>query len=168
MRPKLTLKRLKIKGNFTKTFNETLDIEIRNAARAWLKIVMTHVPVWTGMAAGSLIPLGQYLRIAIPIHRNPSADTHGYQWRSEAQGIPLGHFRFEHRKTSVTFWFSTDVAHYNINELFDPRPDIHLIHDAPWHSWEHGRVAFFDYLHKNLPQKLPKLKNYIETSELHV
>jgi hypothetical protein len=167
MKPKLALKGLKFnKEAYSKALDEVLDIQIRQAARAWLRAVYPLVPVWTGESRGSLIPLGQYLRIAIPIVRNPSADRHGYSWRNEAHGIPKGHFNFEHLKTLVRFSFSTDVKQYIINEESNPNPPIHLIHSAPWKSFEAGREAFFAYLRENLSKKLPQLKKYVEFYDL--
>jgi hypothetical protein len=168
MKAKLSLKSLKVSGRFTKTLEDVLETQIRQAARAWLREVITHVPVYTGMARGSLIPLGQFLRVAIPINRNPSADEHGYSWRSQAQGISLGHFSFTRTKTTIQFHFSTSVPHFIINELFDVSDTIHLIEPTPWHSFEFGKDAFFNYLNSNLPQKLPKLSKYIEASDLYI
>ncbi len=54
-------------GRYTKTLDKSMNVQLRQAARAWLRAVILKVPVWTGMSRGSLRPLGAFLRVAVPI-----------------------------------------------------------------------------------------------------
>jgi hypothetical protein len=168
MKTKIKLKVMKLSdGKYTETFNTALETQIRQAARAWLRTVITRVPVYSGMARGSLIPLGQYLRVAIPIHPTESSKRHGYKKDRISEGEAKGGFDFSKTKTLFKFHFSTDVAHYQFNEFNDPRPIIKLQHEPiPWHSMEAGRESFDQYLAENLPDKIPKLSKYIVSEEI--
>lgn len=167
MKAKLALKGLKLnKEKYLKTVNEQLDIAIRNAARAWLRAVLTRVPVYTGEARGSLVPLGQFLKVAVDTTPNPNARAHGHK-SGRAEGEAQGHFQFEHLKTLIRFVFETDVLHYILNEKFNMNPPIHLTHlPRPWDSMTVGKEAFFEYLRTDLPKRLPSLGNYIEGFDL--
>lgn len=155
------------KDAYLKNLKETLEKENRQAARAWLRaIVLDHdlPPVWTGEARGSLRPLGQFLRVAIPIKPSNSkgalyAMAHGHT--AEA-GAAQGHFKLGvEGKARVVFEFSTDVVHYFINEFYNVKPPIHLIKPGPYHSFEKGKKAYDAYIKENLFKNLPKLHSYI-------
>jgi hypothetical protein len=169
---KVTIKMVYIKlnkGDFTKTLIESLETQNRQAARAWLKAVITRVPIWTGMAQGSLRPLGQYLRVAIPITPSSSpraqiAIAHG---QNITAGEAMGHFQFKvEAGKRIVFIYKTDVIHYLINEFYDVRPEIHLTHEpVPWFSFRVGKAAYKQYLTENLKKKIPKIKSFL-TSEI--
>lgn len=167
MRAKLQLKGLKLnKEKYLKTLNDQLDVAVRQAARAWLKAVLTRVPSYTGMARGSLLPLGQFLHVAVPTSLSPNAKAHGHKSRV-AEGQSLGHFKFEHLKTVVNFIFETEVLHFILNDKFDMNPPIHLTHlPRPWDSMTVGKEAFFAFLKEDLPNRIPKLGSYVESFDL--
>lgn len=170
MKIKIKLVYLKLnQGAFTKALTESLEVQNRQAARAWLKAVLTKVPVWTGEARGSLRPLGQFLRVAIPI--SPiSASREAKRAISEGHtaeaGEAQGHFQFKNEGGKrFVFIFNTDVAHYLINEFYNVKPPINLIQPAPWFSFRAGKIAYKQYLSDNLKQKIPKIKSFL-TSEV--
>ena len=169
MKVKIKLVYLKLnKGAFTKTLTEAIEVQSRQAARAWLKAVLTKVPTWTGEARGSLKPLGQFLRVAVPITPSPSkwarrAIAEGHTAES---GEAQGHFQFKNEGgTRFVFIFKTDVVHYLINEFYNVKPPINLIDPAPWFSLRAGKKAYTEYLNTNLKQKIPKIKSFL-TSEI--
>jgi len=146
--------------NYRKQFDKDIEKHMHAAAREWLLAVYPLVPVWTGMARGSLIPLGAFLNVPIPIDRNPSADAHGLIDRGFWDGIPLGKFQFRFTRTQFRFHFSTDVEHYMENELNVAPSYLHLINPTPWHSFEAGAEAFKAYVESTLIPGLPKIKKY--------
>ncbi len=165
--------RIKIKGlkidtrGFTKTFNEALDTQLRQAARAWLKEVIIHVPIWLGTSRGSLIPLGQFLRVAIPITPNPKA--HPRAGLGPTAGTAQGFFEFKHLEKGVTFTFRTEVFHFIQNELYPHDPEVfHLIEQTPWKSFRYGRQAFDKYLQENLKNKIPKIKDFVIREDIYI
>lgn len=154
-------------GEWTKALVEALEVQNRQAARAWLRTVITKVPVWTGEARGSLRPLGQFLRVAVPI--SPSSS----KWAQKAireghtaeAGAAQGQFEFKvEAGRRLLFVFSSDVVHYLINEYYDVSDKIHLINEVPWYSIKAGNAAYKQYLATNLKDKIPKLKSYITRS----
>ncbi len=155
------------RGSFTKTFNEAIDKEVRMAARAWLRAVMQEVPVYLGAARGSLIPLGQFLRVAVPISPNPNAKPRAGLGPEE--GARQGRFEFKHLQKVVSFSFSTNVAHYIFNEYNEaPNPPFRLIHETPWHSFEKGIEAFESYLTENLQKNIPKITDYLLREDIYL
>ena len=152
-------------GQYTKALFDALDIQVRQAARAWLRAIILsgRVPVWTGTARGSLLPLGQYLRVAVPI--SPIMAVR--KGMGPSVGASLGQFQFV-RGYYSEFHFTSNVKHYAINELHDPRPLIHLIHEPiPWQSFDLGKKAFRQYIKENLTAKLPRIESYTMRGTVH-
>jgi hypothetical protein len=141
---------------YTKTLDANMEIQTRQAARAWLRAVIEKVPVWTGMARGSLKPIGGFLKIAIPI--SPVAVRKGM---GPAAGASRSTFFFGKSGTKYQFRFNENVLHYAINEFFDVNPPIHLTHPGEWHSFEAGAKAWQDYIENVLPGRLPKFEDII-------
>jgi hypothetical protein len=170
MKVKIKLVYLKLdKGAFTKTFTEAMETQNRQAARAWLRAVLIKVPVWTGEAKGSLRPLGQFLKVAVPI--GPISTTREAkraisEGHTVAAGEGQGHFQFKNEDGKrFVFIFKTDVVHYLINEFYNVKPPINLIQPVPWFSLRAGKAAYKQYLNDNLKQKIPKIKSFL-TSEI--
>lgn len=144
------------KGQYTKALFDTLDTQNRQAARAWLRAVLLRVPVFTGQARGSLKPLGQFLKVAVPI--NPVAHRSGY---GPEYGASQSSFEFT-RGYITEFVFNEAVIHYLINEFYDVNPPIHLTHSPrPWASFEQGKLAYRAYLKQYLKEKLPQISKYM-------
>jgi hypothetical protein len=155
---------------FSKTAIETLDTQMRNAAREFLRAAIPRVPIDTGMAVGSFLNIGRFLRIAVPIGPGPYSRKHP-NWKTpqtytHTDGTkmpktpesganlstdPAQAFRREGEK--VSFDFRSDVYHYMLN-------DIGLKY-GPWHSFSAGRAAFEEYTREILPGKLPKVYEFI-------
>lgn len=152
------------KERYIKDFKEVLETQNRQAARAWLREVILNVPVWTGEARGSLRPLGQFLKVAVPISPSSSkwARRAIAQGHTAEAGAQQGQFEFRvEPPLRIIFEYETQVIHYLINEFYNVNPPIHLIQPAPWLSHEKGRVAYQNYINTNLKNKLPNLKSYI-------
>lgn len=149
-------------------FAFALDRAIKKAmlagARAFLEVTYPRVPVYTGMARGSLFNLGRLVNVNIPI--NPTLDTKQLaaekrRGRSIAHGKKLGTpSRKIIQKTKNTkgqvqwqFRFNSDVEHYRINEIY------HVIPSGPWESFAAGRDAFF--IAYRLSFVYPKLNKYV-------
>ena len=133
-----------------------LDEQNKMAAREWLKAVILRVPVFTGEARGSLLPLANFLNESIPIH--PVAQKKGH---SIASGAAQSSFEFTNGPI-FDFIFTEDVAHYKINEYYDVNPPIHLTHlPRPWASFLVGKEAYKNYIERYLVANLPVIKDYL-------
>lgn len=149
---------------YRKTLDEALQTQLRQAARAWLRAVIPLVPVYTGMARGTLAPLGRFLKIAVPI--DPVAIR---QNKSPSLGAARSDFEFAASGGVYDFQWIQDVLHYTINEYNDMSGILPLKNPTPWHSIAAGNNAFDRYVREVLPGKLPKLGHFIhlETSTIH-
>jgi hypothetical protein len=141
---------------YTKTLDKYMEVQMRQAAREWLRAVIQKVPVWTGMSRGSLKPLGAFLRVAIPI--SPVEFRKGM---GPEAGARRSTFFFGRKNTKYKFYFNENVLHYTMNEFFNVNPPIHLIHPGQWHSFEAGEDAFEAYVKDVLPGRLPKFEDVI-------
>ncbi len=140
-----------------KTLDAALQTQMRQAARAWLRAVIPHVPVWTGMAASSLKPLGRYLNVAVPIKPRVTRSD-----KTPEKGRQQQHFEFENNGYVYTFRWTTEVLHYKLNEYFPSK--LKLIHETPWNSTVHGDAAYRKYMRDVLPLRIPRAIDYISSS----
>ncbi len=143
---------------YTKTLDENMKIQVRQAAREWLRAVIQKVPVWAGSSRGSLQPLGRFLRVAIPI--NPRVTLPG---RGPSVGAQQSDFSFDSPRRGVyEFAFDEQVAHYRINEFFDVTQfGFKLLNPTPWHSFVAGEAAFQRYVEDVMPGRLPRIEDSI-------
>lgn len=163
------IKGLKLnKGKFVKTFDEDMKVQIRQAARAWLRDIIEHIPVYSGMSIASLLPLGGYLHVAIPINVNPSSLTHRYG--NEPHGIAAGQlaggYAFLDDNFKYTFQFSTDVPQFIINDISTGLGSPPLLNPTPWNATEQAGFAFQNYLNENLKERVPKVSDFVYTQTI--
>lgn len=162
---KVDVKILKFdKKGYTEALGKAVEVQVRQAAREWLRAVIIEVPVYSGQAASSLVPLSQYLRIAIDT--SPTENARERKLDGRSLGRSQGHYSFDHTDTIYTFSFSTEVPHYLINEFNTGLGQPPLIHPTPWKSMTYGKIAFQNYLKSNLKDKIPKISKYITTVKI--
>lgn len=118
----------------------------RLAAKDFVNAAVSLVPVVTGMARGSLIPLANWAGTSITIGGTPQI---GYlpSGRQVLKGPDLGAkqarkppyiFRVGNR---YIFEFDNRVFHYWLNDLFAMNYK-HGQLPTPWRSFEYGMIAF--------------------------
>ena len=146
---------------FSRTLRKELSTQTRQAARAFLRRTIVKIPVDTGQARGTFLPLGRFLRVAVPIggaqpEANKSASTGSsgekqmlFQFSLDNQGS-----YFEIEPQLFYFWWNDFFAHHY------PKGQL----PTPWESLEAGKDAFIDYMRNVAPSRLPKLKDFIVTS----
>lgn len=152
-----------VKG-YRKSYDDEMKIQMRQAAREWLRAVYPHVPVYTGMARSSLKPLGRLLKVAIPITQSKNGRKRERPGYSRSDGEAQGVFSFGDNENGVyTFSFDTQVLHYYLNDTFDTKGAgmFNLINKTPWESAEYGEKAFRTYVEKVMPGRLPRIADHI-------
>ncbi len=144
---------------YTKTLDKQLGIIIREAAREWLRAVITFAPsrggfpVWSGMAKSTLKPLGRFLRVAVPVTPEEGAPDR------RSMGEEDSSFEISDTNGKYTFAWSNTVFHYYLHEFglvarnTEPK--------GPWQSIKHGERAMIRYVEQALVKKLPKVGKYI-------
>jgi hypothetical protein len=140
--------------SYTEAMEAIVRTQMRQAAREWLRAVIPRVPVWTGMARGTLQPLGRFLKVAVPIH--PVAVRPGM---GPGVGARKSHFSFPERDHRFYFQWSTDVFHFIQNEFYQaPNPPFRLRHPTPWNAILAGKAAFDRYVAEVLPGRLRRVR----------
>ena len=157
------------KGAYIAALNEALAEELKNAMRAWLKAVFRRVPVYTGMARGSLLPIARFLGEQVPItpkaRGNASTQLYGRRVRaSPEEGARRTTFKFDSRIGRHEVTIDIGVIHYLINEF--NRVSLPLRKPGPWRSFEAGRKAYKAYLKKNLRKKVPRITKFITRTKV--
>jgi hypothetical protein len=148
-------------GRFTKTLDKTMEVQLRQAARTWLRAVILRVPVWTGTARGTLRPLGQFLRVSIPI--SPVKFKKGF---GPDVGARKSLYDFSKRGTTYAFEFDQELAYYSLNDFF--QVNLPLRNPTPWGSFKAGEAAFNKYIATELPKRLPKVEDILTQTEIHI
>jgi hypothetical protein len=162
------------KGGWTKKLEEQGFVLMREAMREWVRAVIVKIPVWSGMARGSVkfakgragpgtgVFLHQFLRVTIPI--NPVANSWRWNKNPEAGG-KQARWTLTFSKNQYRFTYNNDVVHFLINEFFDGPPPSFT---RPWHSMEAGRTAMINYIAANKNKMLPKIKDFTTTTTVTV
>jgi hypothetical protein len=145
---------------FNKTLDDAMQLALRQAIRSWMRAVLQNVPVYSGMARGSLravksIPgLGN---IAVPIR--PTQNALERVGDRRAEGLALGKASLTANNFRYTFSFESGVPHYRLNEFLNMNRFIRLRSQTPWGSLEFGASVFFNRLHLILKSKFPKIED---------
>ena len=149
-----------------KTIEKVGELQLRSAARAFVKAAIVKVPVDTGMARGSFLNIGRFLKIAIPIPKRRTRHKDGspilYYHRPGSKGIPktpeaganLSVYSFKKLGPGkMNFEFQSKVLHYVLEDRIG-------IHSQRWGSFEAGRNAFIKEL-RNLKKRLPRVEAFL-------
>lgn len=144
---------------FTSNLDKQLGIALRQATRAWLRTWLSEgVPEETGMARASFKPLGQLLRVAVPI----KAKRKPYYSKLEGgiQNINLGiekqSFELGDRNFIYSFSWKTETLHYFLSQFYNGKftPGEFVI--------EQAGEAFLQYLDSNLRTRVPSVFQYLK------
>lgn len=156
------------KGKFTKDLEERADALVRNAARVFIRTLITRIPIWTGFTMGSIKfaqgnngDLHAFLGIAVPIggtHRTPRYYYPPNRVR-RIRKIPenagkYANYSFTNSRHIYQFSFRDDVVQFLINEFYS-----NVSPTSPWNSLKVARDAFEDYLVQHV-RGLPKVIDY--------
>ena len=162
-----TVKTLGFDANgYTVAMKKQLEIAYRKAAAEFLRAAIPLVPVDTGMARGSFLNIGRFLRVAVPISPKPRKTAKLYYHRGafspgERMNPELGasystkvEDLFKWKANKLSFQFNTRVYHYNLLDAIGVRGQ------EPWNSFSEGQKAFIESL-SGLSKRLPKITDFI-------
>lgn len=136
----------------------------RESARHWLRTILeTNVPVETGMAKATLLPVGRYLRNVGNLQINPRRKPYYHHTEgvvaSPSSGIEKSSFFFEDDKTNplafiYTFEWTTSVLHYWVSGYYRQGVpgEVHL---------EKAKDAFDNFLSTTLNRRIPHFAEFI-------
>lgn len=145
----------------TAAIEKAIEVQMRQAAREMLRAIIVKVPVFTGMARGTMQPLGRFLRVAVPITPKPGAKK--YPGKNAAAGALASSFTFANSGgLRPRLRFDPGVAHFQTNDKFDvSERGIKLRNPTPWHALQAGREAFKIYLRQNLKKRVPRISSFV-------
>lgn len=154
----------KIDGKgYTDYVRQQIELNVRQAAREFIRAAIPRVPVLSGMARGSFLHLGRALRVAIPI--NPS-QRNGIYYGPNGERLPKTpesgarlstspENAFKNRGNNIQFEFNTRVFHYTLEDIFGVRSPT-----APWRSFQAGQEAFILEM-QHLTKRLQSIRSFV-------
>ncbi len=173
--------------DFTKAQNKVLGTIIRQGARLWLKTLLTGIrnapysmgdsfPIWSGMAKGSLQPLGRYLHMSVPVAPRPpyystSVSKKTYRTvrhlRRPPNNVAEGNTKqaFEIRDDAnlsgtlrFSFNFENLVEYFGINDL----EANGKFPSTPWAILNEANDVMVAFVNSEIETRLPKLTDYLD------
>ena len=139
----------------TRTLDRVLSQVIREAARKWLRTMITHVPVETGMARGALQPLGRLLRVAVPIRprRKPYFSKLEGTVSEPSAGADKSEFEIIDDRNRLTdmlysFTWTTNVLHYYLRQFYNGSAL------AGEDAIREAEKAFFDHIESTIDRRI--------------
>jgi len=171
---------------YTKELHASIARQMRVAALAFVRAALTRIPVDTGMAAGSFLLLGRYLR------RIRIGDAHVESFVSAQRKTPRGKGRyyyppgsstrpipkdehspgdnglvakpaslsFQQKENKHSFIFETRVFHFTLL-------DLGLAGDTPWDAFRVGQEAFVASM-RGLALIIPPVHGFITRSNVTI
>ena len=127
--------------SYEKKMNLYLEKNLYMAANNWLQAVTGRVPVWSGMARGSLLELTELIGGKLAI--TPRV----------ASRIPEGEALGTAEQEDFIITIITKVPHYTLQEY----KNVGVSGSAPWHSLKNGATAYKEIV-KNIKLPRPKYK----------
>lgn len=147
---------------YTKAVREAMEVQFRQAARAFVRAAIVRIPVQTGMAKGAFLNIGRYLRVAVPISPTRFFQKYklpggGYIPKNAESGALLTtqpENMITWKDTRLSFEIDSEIFHLTLQDLIGYNSPT-----SPWGAFLAGRVAFLEEM-RNLKNRLPKIKSY--------
>lgn len=144
---------------------------INDAAKEFVKETAKHVPIYSGMAQGSLLPLANKVGYILYIQPLDPKAINRFRGDRIAEGRALGEYHLPSRgtKNQFSFRFTSHVPHYAENDTYNQdlvvdllgKPIHNLRHPTPWNSTLLGMAAFTAYIDKHWRRYIPNPAKFI-------
>ena len=152
---KLSAPRYKLKNGWTENVHERVRVQLRQAAREFVATAIQDIPLDTGQARGTFLPLARFLNASVPTSGgNPTSSKNPSTGAGDENKLI---FKFTTMATGETFEINPQLLYFIVNDIFGHPSGKH----APWKSIEHGWKAFMKYIKDVAPQRYPKIGQYI-------
>lgn len=130
---------------------------LQDAAREFVRKSFGHIPVDTGMARSTLVPLGRFLNVLVRV-----APKRRVLGKSPELGQLQSGFEFKIVKSVFSFEFNSKVFHHFLNDQFN----IKRVPSSPWNSILIGSLAFTKFIAENLINALPSIKFFVRFNRM--
>lgn len=147
------------KEGLSRWIREKVNVQIRQAAREFVKEAIVKIPVDTGQARGTFLPLGRMLGVSVDILGAKSKPGKNEDTGSSANNKLI--FRFRDTKTQQGFEIDPQLFYFWFNDFFSHHYENAQL-PTPWESLQTGWDAFITYMKEVAPERLPKLRQFIK------
>lgn len=131
-------------------FKKQVRLNVENARKAvaleFIRHMLRTIPVWSGAAQATLLPLAEELGISIGIPNKPIVTNQVDNEHGIAAGIQHGHAK----TTQYGFEWSQDLRHFDIQ---DP---------AVWHALDTATPVLKDFIRRKVRSIVPSMHSHIE------
>jgi hypothetical protein len=184
---KMEAKLLKYNKKVEKKIKKIMEVQMRQAIRAFIRAAVPRIPVDTGMSRGSLMHLGRLLRVRVPIRAKKSrvVTVRGKRYKLDNSEL---RYEFSPGKgeikdkdlgaalTKINSVPSDSIDKTNIMKITKDRYIFDLdasifqlnLHGDRWGALEAGSAAFVNYLETKGLERFPHILEMILTADLKV
>ncbi len=151
-----------LRYGYTDTLRKNLQRQLRQAARDFIMEAIVRVPVDSGQARGTFLPLAKFLNTSVPIsgntplpNKNPDTGSYG-----DRQLL----FEFISYKQGEGFKLNIQLFYFWFNDFFSHAYPLGA--PTPWGSIEAGWDAFTKYLADVAPERYPQINKFIVVEDI--
>lgn len=121
-------------------------------AREFLRTALSKIPVWSGAAQATLIPLAQLMQISEVIPTQPQKTTFTDEEHGIAAGIAHGSATIPSKTISGGFMFTHDLKHF-------------VIEDSGWNAVKSAANRVQELLATHGNRVLPRMVDYFRLKQ---
>lgn len=158
---KLTFKapRIKImKDAYLEALRIRLQAQLREAAKEFVAEAIQRVPMDTGQARGTFLPLSRFLGMSVEVGGVGKKRKNSETGASEGKQLI---FKFKSTARTESFEIDPQLVYFIINDFHEMNyPNGQA--PTPWESLETGWQAFMTYIHEVAPLRFPDIGAFIE------
>lgn len=148
-----------LRQGYSDTCRRYVMQQLRQAAREFVREAIVNIPVETGQARGTFLPLGRFLNVSVDISdANPLANKNEYTGSMSDKKLV---FKFSDTAKGASFEVAPQLLYFIYNDLFAHNYPNEQI-PTPWESIQKGWDAFEEYTHNVAPIKFPRITTFIE------
>jgi len=131
---------------------------LEESAKAFLKATFDHIPVWSGMARASTLPMARYLNLSLQVSKRSDAPDRINLGQSQ------GAFEFEYGPKVYRMTFISNVFHYYLMDNYS----LPQNYGQPWNSLSYGVNAFIDKFESDGEDILPPMILFTRKTPLKI
>ncbi len=158
---------------------EKVMIRVQHDAIAeWARTIISKIPTYTGTAKGTYASIGKTIKNFNL--GNPGGISAQARWkisqgttingRHYSLGFQAGKQYADHKlfnivnKVNITcvFQFTQNLPYAVWNDFYPAPAWLHLPSSPPWHAMEKGKVAFVNYVVRELPKAIKRDVKFVK------
>ncbi|MEA2036321.1 MAG: hypothetical protein U9O94_02350 [Nanoarchaeota archaeon] len=173
-------------NRFKTTLVKQCEVQNRQAVRAWLKEAVKHIPGYTGLARGTLVPVGRLVDRVVArfgpggpsgdqnraakkkkVHYGGRTFTADFQsGKSYAQAAITT--KLSGLKITNSFTFTNELPYVARNDISGPPPGFIMPSNPPWQSHDKAAKVWKKYITAVAYKRLRVSSKFIKIRKLRV